>query len=55
MSLELARNERGSVTTEYVVLLVLVTIFCSLALVLTGVPLVRMFTVRQAWLLLPFP
>jgi hypothetical protein len=43
------------VTVEYAVLLCLVALVGSFALVAAGVPLVRMFTTRETWLLLPFP
>jgi hypothetical protein len=48
-------DDRGSVFVEYVILLCLVALVCALAVVATGVPLVRMFAMRQTWLLLPFP
>jgi hypothetical protein len=48
-------DERGSVFVEYVMLLCLVALACAGAVVATGVPLVRMFVMRQTWLLLPFP
>ena len=48
-------DDRGSVTVEYAVLLCLVALVGSFALVAAGVPLVRMFAMRETWLLLPFP
>ena len=51
----LENDERGSVTVEYTVLLVLVAMVCVVATVAIGVPLVRMFVTYQTWLLLPFP
>jgi len=51
----LRTDERGSVTVEYVVLLVLIALGCGLAIAGLGVPLMRMFLVRQTWLLLPLP
>jgi hypothetical protein len=48
-------DDRGSVFVEYVILLCLVALVCALAVVAAGVPLVRMFMMRQTWLLLPFP
>ena len=51
----LGSDERGSLSTEYAVLLVLVSVVGALALVSAGTPLVKMFLFRQTWLLLPFP
>lgn len=48
-------DDRGSVTVEYVVLLVLIALACGLAIAGLGVPLMRMFVIRQTWLLLPLP
>jgi len=48
-------DDRGSVTVEYTVLLVVVAVGCSLAVVGLGAPLVQMFVTLEAWLLLPFP
>lgn len=50
-----ARDERGTATVEYVVILVSVAIVCVLATVGLGPPLVRAFSAQVAWLLLPFP
>ena len=52
---ELLGDERGSLSAEYAVLLVLMAVGGSLALVSAGTPLMRLFVQRQTWLLLPFP
>ena len=52
---DLIRNERGVVSVEYTVLLVVVALVCVFAVAALGVPLVRMFEARTAWLFLPFP
>jgi Flp pilus assembly pilin Flp len=51
----LRADERGSVTVEYAVILTVVALGCVLATVSLGVPLVRAFEAREAWLLLPLP
>jgi Flp pilus assembly pilin Flp len=48
-------DERGSVMVEYTLLLFAVAMTCALATVALGVPLVRAYLVREAWLLFPFP
>lgn len=48
-------DERGTVTVEYTVLLVLVAMTCVFAMVAAGVPLVRAYLTRETWLLFPFP
>ena len=48
-------NDRGSVTVEYAVILVVVALACALATVALGVPLMGMFTTQQTWLELGFP
>lgn len=48
-------DQRGSVTTEYVVILVLLSVGCSLAIVGLGPALVRAYGAQVTWLLLPFP
>ena len=48
-------DERGTVTVEYTVLLVLVAVTCVLGMAAAGVPLVRAHLAREAWLLFPFP
>ena len=48
-------SERGSVTVEYAVLLGVVSLGCMFAIIGLGVPLVRMYQVSQAWLMLPVP
>jgi Flp pilus assembly pilin Flp len=50
-----ARDERGTATVEYVVILVSVALLCVLAMVGLGPPLVRAFQAQVTWLLLPFP
>ena len=54
-SLSLWVDERGSITVEYTVLLVVVAIGCALAIGGLGVPLFRMYLAHRAWLLLPMP
>ena len=48
-------DECGTVTVEYIVLLVLVAMTCVFAMVAAGVPLVRGYLTREAWLLFPLP
>ncbi|MGC4068879.1 MAG: hypothetical protein QM784_30395 [Polyangiaceae bacterium] len=48
-------NDRGSVTTEYAVLLGFVAIGCALAVVALGAPLVETFLAQESWLLLGVP
>jgi Flp pilus assembly pilin Flp len=48
-------DERGTVTVEYTVLLVVVALACVFAMVAAGVPLVRAYLTRETWLLFPFP
>lgn len=50
-----SRDDRGSVTVEYTVILCLIAVGCALATAALGVPLVRMFATQRTWLLLPFP
>ncbi len=47
-------DEVGSVTVEYVVLLVAIALGCVVALATLGPFLVRSFTAQVTWLLLPF-
>jgi Flp pilus assembly pilin Flp len=49
------RDESGSVTVEYAVVLCLVALGLSLAVVTLGPALVRAYLARETWLLLPFP
>jgi Flp pilus assembly pilin Flp len=51
----LLADERGSITVEYTVLIVLVALGCAAAMVGLGVPLVRMSAEREIWLLLALP
>lgn len=51
----LTADERGSVTVEYTVLLVLVALSGAAAMMTLGAPLLRMLWTYQTWLLLPFP
>lgn len=46
---------RGTVMVEYVVILTVVALGCSLALVGLGAPLYRMYLVQRAWVSLPVP
>ncbi|HKY34629.1 MAG TPA: hypothetical protein VJN18_01710 [Polyangiaceae bacterium] len=48
-------DERGSVTVEYTVLLVLVSLVTALAVAGLGPSLVRMFLAQGTWLLLGVP
>ena len=48
-------DERGTVTVEYTVLLAVVAVACIFATVGAGLPLVRAYLTREAWLLFPFP
>lgn len=48
-------DERGSVTVEYTVLLVLVSLVTALAVAGLGPSLVRMFLAQSTWLLLGVP
>lgn len=48
-------GERGSVTVEYTVLLVLVALGTALATKSLGPSLVRAFLAQQTWLLLAVP
>ena len=54
-SLSLRADERGSITVEYTVLLVVVALGCAVAIGGLGVPLFRMYLAHRAWLLLPMP
>jgi Flp pilus assembly pilin Flp len=48
-------DDRGSVTTEYAVLLGFVAVACALAVVALGAPLVQTFLAQEAWILLGVP
>lgn len=48
-------DDRGSVTIEYVVLLVAVSLGVVIAMAGLGAPLVRMFRTLEIWIGLPFP
>lgn len=48
-------NDRGSVTTEYAVLLCIVAVGCSLAVIGLGAPLVQLFMAQEVWLMLALP
>jgi len=50
--LALSHDERGSVTVEYTVLLVLVALGTAMATRALGPSLVRAFLAQQTWLLL---
>ena len=50
-----APNDRGSVTVEYAVVLLVVALGCVFVTVALGRPLVAMFITRQVWLELAFP
>ena len=50
-----ADDELGGVMTEYVIVLVFVSLGCALALIGLGAPLVSLFRLQRTWLLLPFP
>jgi hypothetical protein len=49
------RNRRGSVLTEYVVVLTLVSLGCALATRALGPVLVRRYLMERALILLPLP
>jgi Flp pilus assembly pilin Flp len=49
------RDDRGSVTTEYVVVLALVAVGAAAGIVSLGAPLVALFGLQRAWLTLPVP
>jgi Flp pilus assembly pilin Flp len=49
------RDDRGSVTVEYTVVLTLVGVGVALAVAALGPALVRAYVARETWLLLPFP
>lgn len=51
----LTKDERGTVTAEYVTLLVLVSIGCAAATVALGIPFTNLYTVQRAIFLLPVP
>ena len=51
----LATDERGSVTVEYTVILVAVSLVAGLAVVALGPSLVRMLLAQETWLLLGIP
>lgn len=48
-------NDHGSVTVEYVTILLLVAVTVSLAMVAAGQPLVRQFIEQTAWISLGYP
>jgi Flp pilus assembly pilin Flp len=48
-------DERGVVSVEYTVLLVLVALVCAFAVAALGIPLVRMFETQTTWLFLRLP
>jgi Flp pilus assembly pilin Flp len=52
---ELLRDRRGTVTVEYVVVLMLVALGVVAAMAGLGVPLVRTYLSQTAWLIAPFP
>ncbi|MDQ3031896.1 MAG: hypothetical protein M3Y87_05715 [Myxococcota bacterium] len=54
-SRSLARDARGAVMTEYIVLTATVGIVVALAAAAIGVPLVHAFRFAQAFLVLPIP
>ncbi len=51
----LRRDERGVVFTEYVVILVLVTLLGAVAIAGLGLPLLRHFVMSRLLLLFPIP
>lgn len=50
-----ASDDRGSITVEYVVLLVAVALGVVIAMAALGAPLVRMFRTLEIWIGLAFP
>jgi Flp pilus assembly pilin Flp len=55
MLLDWLRDQRGTVTVEYVVVLTLVSVGVVAALAGLGVPLVRTYLTQTAWIIAPFP
>lgn len=51
----LLRDQRGTVTVEYVIVLCLVSLGASLAVIALGSVLLHLFRYQQAILVLPFP
>lgn len=49
------RDDRGTVTSEYVTILVLVSIGCAAATVALGIPMSNLFIFQRAIFLLPIP
>jgi Flp pilus assembly pilin Flp len=48
-------EDEGTVMTEYVIVLALVSVGCVAALIGLGPPLLALFRFQRAWLALPFP
>jgi len=51
----LAKNVRGAVMLEYVVVLLLVSGLACTAIVILGMALARFYMAQEAWLSIPFP
>jgi hypothetical protein len=51
----LAKNVRGAVMLEYVVVLLLVSGLACTAIVVLGMAMVRFYMAQEAWLSIPFP
>jgi len=51
----LARNVRGAVMLEYVVVLLLVSGLACVAIVILGMAMARFYMAQEAWLSIPFP
>ena len=51
----LARNVRGAVMLEYVVVLLLVSGLACTAIVILGMAMARFYMAQEAWLSIPFP
>jgi Flp pilus assembly pilin Flp len=48
-------DERGIVSVEYTVLLMLVALGCVFAVIALGIPMVRLFETQTTWLFLRLP
>jgi hypothetical protein len=53
--MKLALGDRGSVTVEYTVLLVIVGLGVAAAMIGVGMPLLAMYRTLLSWLVLSFP
>jgi len=51
----LAKDDRGAVMLEYVVVLLLVSGLACTAIVILGMAMARFYMAQEAWLAIPFP